>query len=237
MIKKALTLLILVAAAISGASAQKIYMIGDSHVAGKIYPRRVGEVLNERVSGIEFDFWGKNGATFNTFNESPQFMQRIYDADPDILIVHLGTNDSYTTEFREDRFERNLEEFYNNVSEHLPHCQIVFVTPFYNKVKEKGTRNWVVNESTRRCADALLQFAADHPNCHVADNNADHGMEFLDGDGLIRNDYVHLSVDGYRILGEQVARELLEIPEIWYGDEDRGTTIDESLQWFYELGE
>ena len=194
--------------------SQRIFMTGDSHVAGKIYPRTVGEILEQYSPEIQFDFWGKNGARFDTFNDDPSMMRRIYDADPDIIIVHLGTNDSYSSEFNERRFIKNLDEFYENIQDNLPGCKIIFVTPFFNKIRAKGGGKWQVNNNTRLCADALLDFAANHPDCYVADNNGDYGMTFIEQPGLIRDDNVHLSVEGYRILGEQVAEEILSLPDL-----------------------
>lgn len=211
-------------------------MTGDSHVSGKIYPREVGRILEEAKPSVIFNTWGKGGAGFYTFNDTPAYMDSIYNADPDILIVHLGTNDSYARSFNEERFVNNMTTFYNNVHSRLPNCKIVFVSPFYNKNRQKGTTTnytvknkkgksvqkskkipgaWQVNHNTRLCSDAILNFVKDHPNTFIVDNNAEHGMEFLEGDNLIREDYVHLTIAGYELLGQQVAESLLNIPELW----------------------
>ena len=193
------------------AFCQKIFMTGDSHVSISIYPQKVGEVLVEENPNIDFSFWGKGGAGFYTFNDNQEFMDILYDACPDILIVHLGTNDSYARQFNEERLTKNVTTFYNNFHSRLPECKIIFVTPFYNKNKEKGTGNWQVNKNTRLCADALLAFSRKHPGVTVIDNNADYGMMFLEEEGLIRSDYVHLTVEGYHELGQQVADAIISL--------------------------
>lgn len=190
--------------------SQRVFMTGDSHVAGKIYPETVKEVLTREQPEIEFSYWGKNGASFNSFNESREQMNIIYDADPDVLVVNLGTNDSYSTNFDEERFTKNVAIFYNNIQSNLPGCAIVFITPFYNKNKAKGTGKWTVNENTRICADALIDFAFNHHNVYIIDNNAFTELEFIEGDGLIRDDNVHLTVAGYKMLGQDVANALLD---------------------------
>ena len=191
--------------------AFNVFMCGDSHVCSKIYPERVGDILVDADPEIIFSYWGKIGAGLYTYNDTPEYMHHIYNAKPDVLIVHLGTNDSYTPEFSKEKFTRDLEEFYNNVSHHLPNCMMVFVTPFYNKFK-----NGNINKETRECADAYKEFAADHKNAYVVDNNADYGMFFLDGgDELIRRDGVHLTVEGYEQLGDQVGQGLIDLEALW----------------------
>lgn len=192
----------------------KIFMIGDSHVSIKKYPERLAETLNKDMPEEEFEYFGIGGAGFYTFIDSEANMRRIFNAKPDILLVHLGTNDSYSRTFKDEFFQNNLRKFYERVHKELPDCIFVFVTPFYNKNKEKGTGRWQLNKNTRLCADRFLEFAAKHENIHVIDNNAEHGMDFIDK-GLIRSDFVHLTDEGYRTLADQVLESFYNIAELW----------------------
>lgn len=153
-------------------------------------------------------------------------MDSIFNADPDILIVHLGTNGSYAIKFDPEKCFNDIATFHENVRERLPDCKIVYVTPFYNKNHPKGTvtKNtkrvkgqgpWQLNTKTRECADVILSFAEGQPDTFVIDNNADAGTIFLDEPGLIRAEFVHLTDAGYQLLGKQVTDKLLEIEELW----------------------
>lgn len=193
-----------------------VFMTGDSHVNSKIYPDIVGDILFEADPGIEFSFWGKNGARFDTFNSTPAMMETIYKAKPDILIVHLGTNDSYSKNFDKPRMMRNITTFYDNIHQKFPDCCLVLVTPFYNRLKDKS-----VNDNAGECAEVMLEFAQDHDKVFVVDNNGEHGMYFLEGGGdLIRSDGVHLTVKGYERLAEQVAAAVIELEDIWFLEEE-----------------
>lgn len=195
--------------------AFNIFMTGDSHICSKIYPETVGDILVEADPEINFSYWGKVGARFDTFNDNPDFMEKIYEAEPDILIVNLGGNDSYSKEFNKERFLKYLTTFYNNVLDHFPNCKIVFVTPCYNFFKDK-----TLNENPRLCADAYLEFEETHPNVYVIDHNATHGMYFIDGgEELIRSDGVHYTAKGYEEMGEQIGSALLEIEDLWWIEE------------------
>lgn len=200
------------------ALSKKIFLAGDSHVAGKIYPEKMGELLRENSPENEFAWWGKNGAGYYTYNDTPEYMDTIYDFAPDILVVHLGTNDCYTRgHFDEAKFTDDVDIFCHNVKENLPDCRIVFVTPFENKLRDKKNRKGrgPVNPHNRTCAADLSAYSHSHDDIFVIDNNADAGMMFLKGKNLIRPDKVHLTEKGYEILASQVTEKLLEIEPLW----------------------
>lgn len=205
------------------ASAQKIFLTGDSHVSARIYPAEVKKIVESERPSASVSSWGKAGAGFYTFNDSPELMEHIFQADPDILIVHLGTNGCYTPPLDPEKYQNDIQTFYDNVRSRLPECKIVFVTPFYNRNrdvlstsgKQKTYGPWKPNEKTRGVADILIEFVADKADTYVIDNNADAGTVFLDEPGLINADNIHLTPKGYQLLGRQVADRLLDIPDIW----------------------
>lgn len=208
--KKLLSFLIIMAVSLAASAQLRVFMTGDSHVSSKYYPRAVEELLRQADPDIVFDWSAKVGASFWSFAKSDfALLHPAIEFDPDILIVHLGTNDSYAAKFNPDTFTTNVNNLYNKVEQELPGCQIVFVTPFVNRRKERG--KWVDNLNADLCSEALVKFAEDHPDCHVVDNNYYHGFDFID-EKLIRNDYVHLTVDGYKTLGEQVGLGVLALP-------------------------
>ena len=211
--------------------AQKIFMTGDPHVSGKAYPMEIKKILDEEWPTAEFSYWGKAGAGFYTFNDTPAFMDSIYNAAPDILLVHLGTNGCYAVAFNPEKTWNDIETFYGNVSSHLPDTKVIFVTPFYNKnhklISKNGKKKtygpWQVNENTRACSDLIIEFSKQHPGTYVIDNNAEAGTVFLDEPGLIREDYVHLTIEGYQVLGQQVVDGLLDLLEAWAEDQPEET--------------
>lgn len=219
-----LTLLSAMVGIITGAGfSQRVYMTGDSHVSARFYPEEVKEFVEREMPGVEFSHWGKGGAGFYTFNETAEYMDSIYTASPDILLVHLGTNGCYNVEFEPEKARADMDTFYTNVKEKLPECKIVFVTPFYNMNRdiisadeeEREYGPWKVNGKTRECSDVIVSFAETHADAYVIDNNADAGTVFLDNEGLIRPDNIHLTEEGYHLLGRQVAQRLVSIEELW----------------------
>ena len=165
---------------------------------------------------MEFNWWAKNGICFYSFNSSPEYYDSIFAFQPEILIVHLGTNGAYANNFTRGAFREEMENFYSTLTSRLPEVKVVFVTPFTNKKrKNKKKGRWRVNYKNRDVADEIIAFVNDHPSTFVIDNNAEAGMSFLNSRTWIRPDNVHLTEEGYKVLGQQVGNHILEIEDLW----------------------
>ena len=200
----------------SATMAQRVFMTGDSHVFAKVYPATVKEILSQEHPEMAFDWWAKNGICFYSFNSTPEYYDSIFTFQPDILIVHLGTNGAYANNFTRKAFRSEMETFYSTLTEQLPDVKVVFVTPFTNKKrKNKKKGRWHINYKNREVADEIIEFVKVHPNTFVIDNNAEAGMKYLNSKTLIRPDFVHLTEEGYEDLGKNVGYHILEIEELW----------------------
>lgn len=191
-------------------------MTGDSHVFSKIYPQKVEEILRGQYPGIEFGWWAKNGICFYSFNSKPEYYDSIFSFKPDILLVHLGTNGAYASNFMRKTFRGEMEKFYTTLTDSVPDVKVVFVTPFTNKkrrYRKKG--KWRINYVNRNASDEIVSFVKDHEGTFVIDNNKEAGMSFIKNPKLIRPDNVHLTEAGYKVLGEQVGSEIIEISDLW----------------------
>lgn len=208
--------IILTVSGIMGISAQKVFMTGDSHVFAKVYPTKVEELIRSQHPDIEFSWWAKNGICFYSFNSTPEYYDSIFSFNPDILIVHLGTNGAYDDNFSRPSFRKEMENFYATLTDSLPEVKVVFVTPFTNKKRKYRKKGrWNVNNKNREVSDEIIAFVADHPNTFVIDNNSEAGMRFLKSKSLIRPDNVHLTETGYSVLADQVGSKVLNIEQLW----------------------
>lgn len=204
-------------------------MIGDSHVFGKFYPKTTEEVIKKSQPSTDFSYWGKNGICFYSLNSHPEYLDSLYAFVPDIVIIHLGTNGAYASNFTRKAFRKEIETFFESFRDSLPDCKVVFVTPFTNKRRKYKKRGrWLINNRNRDAADELIEFVNSHPNTYIVDNNAEVGMKFIRSRNLIRRDNVHLTPEGYCELGTMVANDILAIPDLW---QDSSETSD-SIQSF-----
>lgn len=216
MCKKLLPILFFMSVLPLTSVAQKVFMTGDSHVFAKVYPEKVESILKEKHENVVFSYWAKNGICFYSFNSTPEYYDSIFNFRPEILIVHLGTNGAYANNFTRKDFRREMETFYATLTDTLPDVKVVFVTPFTNKKQKYYKRGkWLVNKKNRDVADEIISFVEAHPNTFVIDNNKEAGMKFINSKILIRPDNVHLTEQGYTVLGESVGNHILELEELW----------------------
>lgn len=194
-----------------GAGAQRIALVGDSHVALKTYPQTLERILGEEVPGAGFESLGIGGAGFYTYVDKPANMKRIYALRPEILIVALGTNDCNNWYYSADKLRQRATRLYNGVKEQYPDCKVVFVTPFCFKTKVVRGKDLEINPNVGATADVLNEMARELPDVWTIDLMAEHGMDFLDGD-LMMKDFIHLTKPGYEHLARLVADGLLTQP-------------------------
>lgn len=214
--KKMLWVIMIIILGSTEMMGQKVFMTGDSHVFAKVYPNTVEETLKSEYPGIDFSYWAKNGICFYSFTSNPEYYDNLFSFEPDLLIVHLGTNGAYANNFTRKAFRAEMEKFYKTLTDSLPGVKVVFVTPFTNKkrkYKKKG--RYYVNYKNREAANEIIAFVKDHKDTYVIDNNAEVGLRFLKSRTLIRPDNVHLTEAGYKELGQQVGREILQLDALW----------------------
>lgn len=193
-------------------AAQKIYMVGDSHVGSKIYPKNIESTIKTKYPNAQLSYSYKNGLRFSTFESTSDIVRALVGFKPDIVVTNLGTNEAYTNRFSASKLKKGMESFYAFLKKKLPDVKLVLVTPYTNKLKLNG--KFETNNNNRLAADEIIKFAKDHPDVYVVDANMEFGTKFIDSPKLIR-DNVHLKVPGYEMLGKKVGEEMLAIPALW----------------------
>lgn len=214
----------------------RIMHIGDSHVKGGSFAEAIGsklaQVYGERCT---YQSVGINGATYQTWLAEKNINQ-IVSAKPDLLIISLGTNDSYSTRFSPEVMHDNMLALYAELQKHLPKLCIVYTTPPANYLhqskrvvrgtvrRKNGKRRttyryaitYTFNEQTDR-ARKLIQKVAQEQAMHSIDLNSYIGnkaqaISWLK-QGLMHQDHVHYTAAGYSKQGQWLADELLKTLE------------------------
>ena len=160
----------------------RILHIGDSHVAGKIFPNTLKTSLiyylgaaqsaNEG-KGIWYSYVAKNGATNQTLN-SDLYMDKFSQKHPDFIILSLGTNEAHSMRYRETQHRRELTNFLERLQSYCPDAVILMTTPpgdylSYTYVDYKKTartaqsikqvhKSKKPNPMSGRCAALLVQI-------------------------------------------------------------------------------
>lgn len=184
------------------------------------YPKKLGEILMaEKVTNL-----GIGGSSIGRYWADP-FVERFTDipADTDLIIVMGGTNDGFCLsqkelgsmeERKENTFIGDLDELMRGLKENYPQAQIVFATPLPNVLHDmlRKEREYLLPQSI--LVNAIKELAAEY-DIPVIDLYNSNILDTHDA-AVIYNympDGVHCNSDGYTILAEHFAAELIRLYE------------------------
>ncbi len=184
------------------------------------YPARLGELLGaEKVTNLGIGgssigrYWDQ--AFVDRYREIPQ--------DTDLILVMGGTNDGFcmnqeelgSMQERKPRtFIGDLDELLRGLSEHYPQAQTVLVTPLPNVLHDilKKERDYLLPQSV--LVNAMKELAAEY-GIPVIDLYNSNLLDTHDA-AVIYNympDGVHCNAEGYTLLAEHFAAELIRMYE------------------------
>lgn len=187
----------------------RIIHIGDSHVRGRIFPRTVGERLNETFNDlISYKDMGVNGATCLTFTH-PDRIEAIVERNPALLILSFGTNESHNRRYNAVVHYHQMDELVRLLRARLPDVPILLTTPpgSYESFRRRNRRRtYSINPRTATAANTINRYAHDRELAVWDMYNIVGGKESACvnwwGSGLMRPDHVHYHPAGYVLQGE-----------------------------------
>lgn len=166
-----------------------------------------GVVLERDNPGLIYDGIGVNGARFKDYNKTKLFFEQLQELHPDLLVVSLGTNESFD-ELDKDTYISDLKLFIKNIKHALPETSLLFTTPPPSLVK-RSTPNMYAEEY----AEEIKKLVEDE-NIAVWDlYNVLGGNKNIKknyNDGLVAQDYIHYTKEGYELTGTLFTEALLQ---------------------------
>jgi len=180
----------------TGTTVVSIVHIGDSHVRSHEFTPALSSRLNEVFgnaavgtnegyrsegileengsSGIICHCIGINGATGQNFLDE-NYMTQIQQLHPDLIIISLGTNESFGLYNSATHYDM-MENLFSMIRNYCPDASILYTTPpgAYKMIYRRYVRHKRVyrrlirveeNRNVEKAAATIVQFAANH---HVA---------------------------------------------------------------------
>ncbi len=155
------------------------------------YPRR----------GISYHKFGVAGSTLKQFvNNTSLFMEQLRAFKPNLLIVSLGTNDSYIDSLNEEKLLKEVRMFTEKVSRYSSKTAILFTTAPDTKYEDRRPER--LTEVNR----VIRTIAKENPSIALWDL-----QHIMGGDGSVdawikKNylifDHLHFTSAGYKLQGE-----------------------------------
>lgn len=141
--------------------------------------------------------------------------------DSDIILVMGGTNDQFCAslvefgnpaERKKRTFWGDLDELMRGLKEDYPNAEVIFMTPLPNSLQDylKIQHPYLIPQD--KFADVIKELADEH-GMEVIDLYNSNILDGHDKDNVLHfmPDGVHPNAEGYEILGEHVAADLIRI--------------------------
>jgi LysM repeat protein/lysophospholipase L1-like esterase len=182
----------------------KIYLIPNKDA--KKYELN-GLVLEKNASGVIYSSIGVNGSKFSDYNKYPLFFEQVKSLHPDIIVLSLGTNESYE-KLDASGYIKQLRQFISNLKEQNIHVPILVMTPPPSLLKGRRPNIYVADYTKHIFETAQTDsFAVWDLFNEFGGLN---GVGRLKAEGLIGPDYVHYSKKGYEKQGDLFSKAILK---------------------------
>lgn len=172
--------------------------------------RIYGMLLENDSAGILYNMIGVNGAEYRHYNMSKYFMQQLPSLNPDLVIVSLGTNESFSIGFNKETFAKNIDTLITNIQQAAPNTAILITTPPDSYLLSHRKR--IKNSNLKSIRAIIINYCNQH-NVAYWD-----WYEIMGGYGammkwyqvrLAQKDRVHFISKGYQIQGDLLYRALM----------------------------
>jgi lysophospholipase L1-like esterase len=163
--------------------------------------------------GILYHTVGINGAMFVNFTD-PLFVRQIASFHPSLLILSLGTNESFGRRFNIEEFSGQIESFLALVKKYMPHTAILLTTPpeCYKRITVNKQRQYIRNDNSARVAQAINEVAGKEGiacwDLFRATGGKDSSKSWYNGHWMGR-DHIHFTKNAYYEQGKLLYKALM----------------------------
>lgn len=193
----------------SNTPVSKIYLLPNKEF--KDYELN-GLILEKDSPGLLYHSIGVNGAKSSDYNKYPLFFEQLPALAPDLVIVSLGTNESFD-KLTTEEYMLQLNLFLDNVRAGNPDACILVMTPppslfsrrYPNTFAGAYAKNILMQETDKKHASWDLFSVMG--GLYSVNRNA--------AQGLMSSDKVHYSKAGYEKQGQLFTEALLQAYEIF----------------------
>jgi LysM repeat protein len=153
-----------------------------------------GLILGNNQSGVTYSGIGVNGAKSSDFNKFPLFFEQLKALQPDLIIISLGTNESFDKQTADQYFSQ-LNQMIATIKAKTPLATILVTTPPPSVLHRKYTNTFIVDYAQKIKTRAHTTGYAVWDLFEVFGGNKNIFKNAAKG--LMSRDKVHYSKAGY----------------------------------------
>lgn len=165
-----------------------------------------GLIFEKDAAGVLYHSIGVNGAKCSDYNKYPLFFEQLKALSPDMVVISLGTNETFD-KLEKDEYMDRLSLFINNIKAKNPDVCIVTMTPPPSQFRRRYPNTFaaayakeIVTQETQKAYASWDLYSLMGGLYGVSKNYSN---------GIIGQDRVHYTSDGYRKQGNLFAEALL----------------------------
>lgn len=173
-------------------------------------PIRVqGFSLENGKPGVLYHSTGINGAHYYNYAGKELFLKQSHVLDPALIIVSLGTNEAYNSNFKEDKFYMQIDSLIRSLREVNPDADILLTTPGESFKLYKKTR--VPNTLLEKAGNVIIRYARDNGLAWwdlYSIAGGSNASRKWNAHGLMAKDGIHFNKKGYKLQGDLLYQAL-----------------------------
>lgn len=171
-----------------------------------------GLILGNNSAGITYSGIGVNGAKCSDYNKFPLFFVQLPALQPDLIIISLGTNESFDKQSAEQYFKQ-LNQMIASIKEKTPLATILITTPPPSVLHRKYTNTFIADYAVKIKENAHSNGYAVWDLFEVFGGNKNIFKNAAKG--LMSRDKVHYSKIGYEKQADLFFEAFLQSYELY----------------------
>ena len=162
-----------------------------------------GSYFENDKPGIVYSSAGVAGARYRDFWRNDFFSTQLPFFQPDMLILSLGTNESYDPTFTIEGFRSLVDSMFTMIQSQLPNCAVIVTLPSENYRVKNSTP--FVNDRIEIISGILrkesIRFGYSIWDLKKAMGGDGSMLQWKEA-GLVNKDYLHFLRKGYNLQGK-----------------------------------
>ncbi len=168
--------------------------------------------LENGHGGVLYHTVGVNGAQYKDYSEQALFFQQLSVLAPKLIVISLGTNESFGRSFSTSAFTEEMDEFMYQLRKANPHAAFILTTPAEDYRLYQRKR--IPNERIALVRNAIVRYAESagiaYWDCFEATGGKGSCAQWNKND-LMANDQVHFNAAGYELQGELFTQAFMKL--------------------------